>query len=106
MLRDVETKILFNDVPSGTDGTLIHNIAKAHTWFERAKAGETGSEIAVNEATSKRRIQQLVGLAFLAPDIARDFLEGREPIGFTSEWCLRHDLPSDWTEQRRLLATL
>lgn len=104
--RGVETKIILNDVPSGTDDTLIRNIAKAHAWFERIKAGETVSEIAASEGTSKRRIQQLVGLAFLAPDIVRDVLEGRQPIGFTSEWCLRHDLPSDWTEQRQLLATL
>ncbi|KRS12717.1 resolvase [Roseovarius atlanticus] len=104
--RGVETKIVLNDAPTGTDDTLIRNIAKAHAWFERIKEGETVSEIAANEATSKRRIQQLVGLAFLAPDIVRDTLEGRQPLGFTSEWCLRHDLPSDWAEQRQLLATL
>ncbi|KRS12689.1 hypothetical protein XM53_08840, partial [Roseovarius atlanticus] len=47
-----------------------------------------------------------MGAVHLAPDIVRDVLEGRQPIGFTSEWCLRHDLPSDWTEQRQHLATL
>ncbi len=104
--RGVETKIILDDAPSGTDDTLIRNIAKAHSWFERIKAGETVSEIAASEGTSNRRIQQLVGLAFLAPDIVSDVLEGRQPIGFTSEWCLRHDLPSDWTEQRQRLATL
>ncbi|MDD9724610.1 hypothetical protein PVV74_03985 [Roseovarius sp. SK2] len=104
--RGVETKIIFDDAVPETDGTLIRNIAKAHAWFERIKAGETISEIAASEGTSKRRVQQLVGLAFLAPDIVRDVLEGRQPIGFTSEWCLRHDVPSDWTEQRQLLATL
>ena len=82
------------------------NIGKAHAWFERIKACETVSEIAASEDTSNPRVQQLVGLAFLAPDIVRDVLEGRQPIGFTSERCLRHDLPSDWTEHRQLLATL
>ena len=104
--RGVETKIILDDAPSGTDDTLIRNIAKAHAWFERIKAGETVTEIAKREGTSKRRVQQLAGLSFLAPDIIRDALEGRQPIGFTSEWCLRHDLPSDWTQQRQLLATL
>jgi len=32
--------------------------------------------------------------------------EGRQPPGFTSDWCLRHELPSDWQEQRDLIATL
>ncbi len=58
------------------------------------------------EGTSKRRVQQVIGLAFLAPDIVRDVLDGKQPLGFTSEWCLRHDLPSDWAAQRQLLATL
>ena len=28
------------------------------------------------------------------------------PQGYTSDWCLRHDLPSDWQAQRDLIATL
>ena len=102
----METRIVLSDAAPETDDTLIRNIARAHAWFDRIKAGETFSEIAASEDTSKRRIQQLIGLAFLAPDIVRDVLDGKQPIGFTSEWCLRHDLPSDWAEQRQRLATL
>ncbi|WP_235857915.1 recombinase family protein [Marimonas lutisalis] len=104
--RGVETKIILTDVQADTDETLIRNIARAHIWFERIKAGETFSEIANKEDTSKRRIQHLIGLAFLAPDIVRDVLDGKQPVGFTTEWCLRHDLPSDWAKQRLLLKTL
>ena len=53
-----------------------------------------------------RRIQQIIEFAFLAPDIVRDVLEGKQPVGFTSKWCSRHILPSDWSEQRQILATL
>lgn len=104
--RGVETRIVLSDAAPETDDTLIRNFAMAHVWFERIKAGETFSDIAATEDASKRRIQQLVALAFLTPDIVRDVLDGNQPLGFTSEWCLRHDLPSDWTEQRQLLATL
>ena len=48
----------------------------------------------------------MIDLAFLAPDIVSDVLDGKQPIGFTSEWCLRHELPSDWTEQRAIIAAL
>lgn len=48
----------------------------------------------------------MIDLAFLAPDIIRDVLDGKQPVGFTSEWLLRHDLPSDWQDQRALIATL
>jgi site-specific DNA recombinase len=33
-------------------------------------------------------------------------MDGKQPLGFTSDWCLRHDFPSEWTAQRDLIATL
>jgi site-specific DNA recombinase len=45
-------------------------------------------------------------LAFLAPDILSNTLDGGQPLGFTSDWCMRHAWPADWNEQRDLLATL
>ena len=104
--RGVETRIILGGAPTGQDYTLIRNIARAHVWFERIKAGETFAQIAEADDTSKRRIQQMIDLAFLAPDIVRDVIDGKQPLGFTSEWCLRNDLPSDWQEQRALLASL
>ena len=104
--RGVETRIVMADTPAGQDETLIRNIARAHAWFERIKAGEVFAEIAAAEGTSKRRVQQMIDLAFLAPDIVRDVLDGRQPAGFTSDWCKTHDLPSDWSEQHALIASL
>lgn len=60
----------------------------------------------MSSGVSKSRIQRMIGLAFLAPDLLRDVMEGRQPVGFTSEWCVRHSLPSDWSDLRKLLATL
>jgi len=104
--RGVETKLIFADASAELDQRLVKHIAKAHLWFEQIKGGKTIAEIADVDNTSKRRIQQLIDLAFLAPDIVRDLLEGKQPLGFTSDWCVRHTLPSDWSEQRALLATL
>ena len=36
----------------------------------------------------------------------RAITEGRQPVGLTSDWLLRHDLPSDWDRQRAIVATL
>ena len=104
--RGVETKIILADQPTSRDETLIRNIAKAYVWFERIKAGESFAQIATTDGISKRRVQQMIDLAFLAPDIIRDVLSGKQPTGFTTEWCKTHSLPADWTEQRALLATL
>ena len=104
--RGVETKLVFADQPTGRDETLIRNIAKAHVWFEKIKIGQTFDQIAKTEQISKRRIQQMIELAFLAPDIIRNVLDGNQSVGFTSDWCLRHALPSDWSAQRELISTL
>jgi site-specific DNA recombinase len=104
--RGVETRIILAEAPTGQDETLIRNIARAHAWFERIKAGETFAQIAEAEGTSKRRIQDIIDLAFLAPDFVRDALDGRQPTGFTSDWCKTHELPCDWVDQRAFLASL
>ncbi|SEV91542.1 hypothetical protein SAMN04488515_0210 [Cognatiyoonia koreensis] len=104
--RGVETKLIFADMPTGQDDVLICNIAKAHSWFEQMKTGKTFAQIADAEKTSKRRVQQMIDLAFLAPDIVREVLEGKQPTGFTSDWCKQHRLPSDWNDQRALLQSL
>ena len=104
--RGVETKLFIADAPSQRDETVIKNIAKAHLWFEQIKSGKTFSQIAEADQTSKRRIQQMIELAFLAPDIIRDILDGNQPFGLTSDWCLRHAIPVNWAEQRALFATL
>ena len=104
--RAVETKLIFEDAPVETDATLIKNIANAHQLYADPKAGKTILKIAKANDISKRRIQQLIELAFLAPDITKTVLDGSQPIGFTSDWCKRHTFPSDWQALRALSATL
>lgn len=104
--RGVETKIILNGAARTVDEVLLNNIALAHGWYGMLKAGKTFAEISCETGISKRRIQQMLDLAFLAPDIVRDVVRGSQPLGFTSDWVLRHELPSDWQAQRDLIATL
>ncbi|MDA8587224.1 recombinase family protein [Rhodobacteraceae bacterium] len=104
--RGVETKLIFAKTQNDRDDVLINNIAKAHHWFDQIKFGKTFAEVAADNKTSKRRIQQMIELAFLPPDIVRNVMNGTQPLGFTSDWCLRHDIPTSWDEQRALIATL
>jgi site-specific DNA recombinase len=54
---------------------------------------------------NKGRLTSLVRLSYLAPDITRAVLDGRQPIELTPTRLLRlsKDLPHDWSEQRRFL---
>lgn len=104
--RGVETKLIFADAAAARDDVLITNIAKAHQWYHLIKSGKTISDIAKSNGTSPRRIQQIIDLAFLAPDITKTVLEGKQPLGLTSDWCKLHPLPINWQDQRALIATL
>ena len=104
--RGVEAKLVLGDPPKSLDRTLICNIASALSWLDRIKAGRTYEEIAAEDGIKAARVRKAIGHAFLAPDIVRAALEGRQPVGLTSNYILHHPLPADWDEQRALAAAL
>jgi hypothetical protein len=104
--RSTGQTLIFDDAVPAPDTTLIANIAKAHAWLNRIKAGDNYDQIATSTGTSKRRVQQMLDMAFLAPDIVRSICDGRQPLDLTSEWFKTHRLPADWKAQRALIATL
>nr|WP_306265427.1 recombinase family protein [Pararhizobium sp. IMCC3301] len=104
--RGVETKLVLADAIGARDDTLFRNIALAHRYFEMIRSGKTYTEIAQAEGASKRRIQHLVELAFLAPDVIRDVWQGGQPVGLTSQWLKSHAFTPMWNEQRELFKAL
>ena len=54
---------------------------------------------------ARGRLTSLVRLSYLAPDIVRALIEGRQPIELTPTRLLRlsKELPHDWKEQRLFL---
>ncbi|QIE45186.1 recombinase family protein [Pseudohalocynthiibacter aestuariivivens] len=104
--RGVETRFIMSDVSSNPDPALIGNVARAHRWIDRLKAGEDFDEIATSASTTRKRVQQTIEFAFLAPDIVRDIIAGKQPIGLTSTWCMTHEVPAEWQAQRALIASL
>jgi hypothetical protein len=104
--RGVEIRFAMDAPSAKQDEALIANVARAYAWLEQIKAGTTIVEIADAEGTARRRVQQVLEFAFLAPDITRDILAGTQPIGLTSTWIMTHRLPLSWDEQRALIATL
>ena len=103
--RGVETRLVLEDARTEIDRTLIRNIAMAQGWLDLVHAGESFDAIAAAQGRSKNRIQQMIHLAFLAPDIVESILEGAQPLGLTSEWLKTRRLPECWDGQRRLFAT-
>lgn len=104
--RGVETKLIIGNETAEIDETLLRNIGRGHRFFELVASGKTLDEVATIEGVSKHRIKQVIELAFLGPDIIRSVREGRQPVGLTSDWLMRHAFSPVWSEQREMFAAL
>ncbi|MGB1565814.1 MAG: recombinase family protein, partial [Paracoccaceae bacterium] len=100
--KGVETKIILGGEPPEVDEVLVRNIVKARNWFEAIKRGETFATIASREGTSRRRIQDVIDLAFLAPDILQQVIAGTLPPQVATDVLIKRGVPGRWTEQRLL----
>jgi DNA invertase Pin-like site-specific DNA recombinase len=92
---------------SRCDPALIKAIARGRAWFEELATGRARSlqELAKRDCISRRYIRRLVGLAFLSPQLVEAILQGRQSVELTATRLTELDLPLDWTEQHKLLAS-
>jgi site-specific DNA recombinase len=102
--RGIEPKLVLANTPSALDRTLIKTVALGWVWFEEIKAGVTTQAIAKREGVTQRRIPHLVDLAFLAPDIVRSIVEGRQPPSLTTDRLIRSKHRMLWSDQRDWLS--
>jgi hypothetical protein len=110
--RGVETRLMLPglDHPNHSaksDPALIKAIARGRAWFDELTTGRVLSlqALAERDGITRRYIRRLVGLAFLSPELVEAILQGRQPVELTATRLTELDLPLDWTEQRRLLAS-
>ena len=68
-----------------------------------ANADQTISSIARTADRCRVRLNDLLRLACLSPDIVTAILAGRQPIGLSATALLNTPLPLDWHEQKALL---
>ena len=79
--RGNEMKIVVGGEVAAFDPVLPTNVALANQWYRQLKNGQSFEAIAEQAGVSKRRVQQIVDLAFLAPDVVRDITNGSQPLG-------------------------
>jgi len=85
---------------------LIKLLVRAHCLKEklRANPGTPIADLATQEKLSPSYVALLLRLTFLAPDITRAILEGRQPGSFTAQKLVTYSaLPFAWPEQRQAL---
>ena len=110
--RGAETKLVLPGLAQQTHGSkcdpaLIKALVRGHAWFEELVSGRARSlqVLAKRDGISRRYIRRLVGLAFLSPELIEAILQGRQPVALTATRLTELDLPLDWTEQHKLLAS-
>ena len=104
--RGVELRLHLGNAPPEIDRTLVQNVVKAQRWMSMILDGTSFAEIASQENTSKRRVQDVVDLAILAPDILDSISCGEQPYELTSDSLIKTGVPAIWTEQRSEYAKL
>jgi site-specific DNA recombinase len=110
--RGVGTKLVLPGLAqpnhsSRNDPVLVKAIARGRAWFEELATGRARSlqELAKRDGISRRYIRRLVNLAFLSPQLVEAILQSRQPAALNATRLTELDLPLDWTEQSRLLAS-
>lgn len=88
------------------DETLMRALARGFFWQELLDAGRVASiaEIATHEGMEKVRVQKMLRLARLAPDVVEAIARGQQPVGLSLEFFMRNPLPDDWDAQREAIS--
>ena len=99
--------VIANGAEAEVNVGLVELITEAFAIQKQLLSGSDASIEAMTErlAMSKGHLTSLVRLSYLAPDIVRALLEGRQPIELTPTRLLRlsKDLPHDWSVQGQFL---
>lgn len=84
--------------PSQLDDVLIKALRSAHSMLQTDSRGMPWLE----ESPKSPYERRLILLAFLAPDIQKDILGGRQLAGLMLERLIHGGVPASWAEQRRM----
>ena len=90
-------------IRSETRATLVAAIARGRRWLKELvdDASITVENIAKRERCSIRKVNMIISLAFLAPDLVKAAIEGRLPRGMGVARLV--DAPAEWSRQHQML---
>lgn len=85
--------------------TLIAGLRRAHAELKKCGIDVIDSKASIEHARGIKDpyLRKLSALAFLAPDIQRTILEGRQPANLKLADLISLELPFAWDHQRKLL---
>jgi hypothetical protein len=87
----VETRIILgagSDQSRKVDLALVKAVPRARVWFDELASGRSFAQIARREGTTKRYVERLSKLAFVAPAIVEAISQRRQPADLNAEMLL------------------
>jgi hypothetical protein len=103
ILPEGSTSQTVRPMRSETRATLIASIARGRRWLDElvTNAAANTESIAKREACGVRKVNMMISLAFLAPDLVKAAIDGRLPRGIGVARLV--DLPIEWSRQCEML---
>ncbi len=103
-----ETKLILNgdaDASLGRDDQLVVLLAEASRVLDTllSEPHPTIVDLARGTGQCRKRLTRLVRIAWLAPDIVKAILDGRQPASLTVRKLMTLELPAEWAAQRSVL---
>jgi hypothetical protein len=92
---------ILDDGSAGPDPALVRALSRAHEWRGWMERGEAESyrAIAAKAGVTSSYVQTILPLAFLAPSLTRELLDGRRLLRGALMIRLRRGIPADWGQQ-------
>jgi site-specific DNA recombinase len=93
--------VVFDNGRTGPDPVLLKALGRAHEWRTWLETGEALSlqELASKAGVSPGYVQKVLPLAFLAPGLTRELLDGRRRLHGGLMARLNRGIPADWDQQ-------
>lgn len=90
------------------DRALVRGVVMARRWTAELRAGRHASstELARAEKLCIRYLHQILPLAYLAPDLVEQILDGCQPQAMSLGALIAKPLPTDWAAQRHLFSAI
>ena len=92
---------ILDDGSAGPNPALMRALGRAHEWRGWMEQGEAMSyrAIAKKAGVTPSYVQTILPLAFLAPGLTRELLDGRRQLHGRLMVRMRRGIPADWAQQ-------
>ena len=106
--RLIEAEGQSPEAANRVDRALVRAVVLARRWMADLRTGHYGSatDLAKAEKLCVRYLGQVLPLAYMAPDLVEQIVDGRQPQALSLGALIARPFPMDWDQQRKLIRAI